>query len=202
MTYQTTEPLPSYRLNASNRSASEVAGESMWPQLDLNPPYQRGSVWNHDQRMALVRSWIMGVAIPAVILNNRDNPEWAAAEGSIYGNGHRDDFLPTWAVVDGKQRIETARLWFESLLAVPASWFVADRVEHTHATSDGPYVTFHELTRPGQLFTMRDWQLAICEPKLPNLTAEAELYLLVNGGGTPQTEADMANAARVAARKR
>jgi hypothetical protein len=31
---------------------------------------------------------------------------------------------------------------------------------------------------------------------------EAEIYLLVNGAGTPQTDADMANAARIAAQHR
>jgi hypothetical protein len=39
---------------------------------------------------------------------------------------------------------------------------------------------------------------AISEQQLPTLEKEAEIFLLVNGGGTPQTDADMAKAARVA----
>jgi len=41
--------------------------------------------------------------------------------------------------------------------------------------------------------------LPLIEVKLPDLRAEAELYLLVNGGGIMQTDEDMERAARVVA---
>lgn len=193
MTRQTTQPLPDYRLNASNRTARELAG-TMASEMDLNPPYQRGSVWTEDQRVALVKSWIMGVPIPAIIINDRATSGWAEQMGeSVY-----EDNAKIWAVVDGKQRIETAIMWFSGDLAVPASWFPADRAETTVDTDDGPYVTYNGLTIRGQRLFGNNAMLAVVESRLPSLTAEAELYLLVNGGGTAQTEDDMARAAQVA----
>lgn len=193
MTRQTAEPLPDYRLSASNRTASEIAN-TMLSDLDLNPPYQRGSVWTADQRIALVKSWVMGVPVPSIMLNNRANEEWRVNEGdgAWMGRSH------VWAVVDGKQRILTAVAWFGGKLAVPASWFPADAVAKAKQTSDGPYVTFSGLTRPAQLHMKRTAMLPITEAKLPSMQAEAELFLLVNGGGTAQTADDMRRATRVA----
>jgi hypothetical protein len=190
--HQVNTPLPDYRLSASNRSAQEVAG-TMFSQIDIEPSYQRGAVWVTGQRIALVKSWIMGVPIPAVILNNRDTPEWRTNEGDAVYQGE----APTWAVVDGKQRIMTARLWFSGDLQVPASWFPVDRVARATRTNDGPYVTYRDLTPTGQRVIGRA-QLPVIEAKLPSVRAEAELYLLVNGGGTGQTPEDMARAGRVA----
>lgn len=192
-TLQTTEPLPDYRLSASNRTAREV-GTTMLPMMDLDPPYQRGSVWTTDQRMALVKSWIMGVPIPSVILNDRGTAAWTQNQGGdVYSTS-----LPIWGVVDGKQRIETAAEWFGDKLAVPASWFPADRVDLAHDTDDGPYVSYNGLTLPGQRLMANSSLLPVVTSTLPRLEAEAELYLLVNGGGTAQTPQDMARAARVA----
>lgn len=193
MSRQTAEPLPDYRLSASNRTASEIAG-TMLEHLELDPPYQRGTVWTEDQRIALVKSWVMGVPVPAVVFNNRDTQAWRNHEGDAVHQGN----APTWAVVDGKQRILTACAWFHGILAVPASWFPDDRVEHAQSTTDGPYVTYEGLTRPGQRFMNNGSMLPVIEAKLPSLRDEAALYLLVNGGGTAQTAGDMQRAARVA----
>lgn len=193
MTRQTSAPLPDYQLNASNRTAREVARQ-MAPQMDLNPPYQRGSVWTLDQRIALVKSWVMGVPIPAIIINDRANHGWVAEMG------HRvyDENEPVWAAVDGKQRIETAIAWFERDLAVPMSWFPKEHVDTAVQTDDGLYVTYRGLSGPGQRIMGNGAMLAIVEAKLPSLRAEAALYLLVNGGGTAQSDEDMLRAARVA----
>jgi hypothetical protein len=193
-TRQTAQPLPDYRLSASNKTAREVA-RNMVPLMDLNPAYQRGTVWTTDQRIALVKSWAMGVPVPPVILNDRDTPGWAAEMGPL---SYDDDDVRTWAVVDGKQRIETAIAWYAGELAVPASWFPADCVEAVIETADGPYVTYAGLSRSWQLRLGTSCMLPVIEAKLPSLHAEAELYLLVNGGGTGQSEDDLARAARIA----
>lgn len=194
MTRQTETPLPEYRLNASNRQSREVA-RHLAPQTDLNPPYQRGSVWTLDQRIALVKSWIMGVTVPAIILNNRDTAGWRSNEGvAVYDGPHK-----VWACVDGKQRIETAIAWFQDGLTVPASWFPSDSIERvTEDTDDGPYVGYDDLTLPAQRHMGHGSVLPVIECQLPSMREEAGLYLLVNGGGTAQTPEDMANAARVA----
>jgi hypothetical protein len=191
-TRQTAAPLPDYRLNTTSRSVMDIV-RSMLDEIDLNPPYQRGSVWTDDQRIALVKSWVMGVPVPAVLFNLRDNPEWSKNESDVSKTG-----APYWAVVDGKQRIETAAAWFTNRLGVPASWFDPADVFDPYETDDGPYVKYEGLTESRKRFLSRA-QLAITEGRLPSLRVEAELYLLVNGGGTAQTEADMANAAVYAA---
>lgn len=196
MTRQTTEPLESFRFQAQARCASEIVG-TMWQYLDMNPPYQRGSVWTLDQRIALVKSWMMGVVVPTIVVNNRATAGWRKANGRDVAEDARPMM---YGVVDGKQRIETARLWFGGELAVPSSWFPADEVVSTVDTDDGPYATFNGLTRSGQLFCKRDYQLPMIETSVPTVEAEAELYLLVNGAGTAQSADDMANAARVAGR--
>jgi hypothetical protein len=194
MTRQTSAPLTDHRLSASNRTAREFVRtmhESGW--LILDPPYQRGTVWTDDQRIALVRSWLTGIPVPGVIVNDRTNSAWIARHGrDIHAT------QPFIAVVDGKQRIETAIAWFTGDLAVPASWFVSDDVETTIETDDGPYVTFFGLTLAAQRVLGNRAMLPLIETKVGSIEEEADLYLLVNGGGTPQTDADMANAAQYA----
>lgn len=193
MTRQTATPIEGYSLQASARSAREIARIFTDDSGDLAPKYQRGSVWTEDQRIALVRSWLMGVPIPAVIINDRIFGPWP--DGGPNGTPEGGY---TYAVIDGKQRIETAIAWFTGSLAVPASWFPAEDIEQTENTSDGPYVRYTGLTRPAQRFTAMRFTLPAVEAKAATLEEEASLYLLVNGGGTPQTADDMANAQNVA----
>jgi hypothetical protein len=189
MTRQTTRPLREYSMNVLSGVASEITN-TMREFLLIDPPYQRGTVWTEDQRIALVRSWLMGTPIQAVIMNDR---RWGNWVGEAPGHRHI-------AVIDGKQRIETACAWFDGELSVPASWFPPELVQATAETEDGPYTTFDLLTLPGQRFAKFTWKLPRIETHLATVEEEAELYLLVNGGGTPQTQADMDNAAQVAGR--
>lgn len=193
MTYQTLTPIESRGLHSSDRSACEIARIFAEGDGDLSPEYQRGSVWTYEQRINLMRSWLMGVPVPAVILNDRIFGPWpdGGPNGTPAG-GY------TYAAIDGKQRIETAVAWFAGDLAVPASWFPADDIEQTEDTNDGPYVRYTGLTKPGQRYCANRFQLPTVEAKVATLEEEASLYLLVNGGGTPQSDESMANAARVA----
>lgn len=192
MTRQTTAPLEHVNLNATNRSARELASMVADGYINLDPPYQRGAVWTLDQRIGLVRSWLTGVPIPALIINNRTSAWWKdTAVYDVRVSG------PEMAVVDGKQRILCAVAWFGGEFAVPASWFLSEYVERTEDTDDGPYVRYTGLTVVGRRLMANRAFLPVAEGTLPTQQAEAEVYLLVNGGGTPQTDADMANAARV-----
>lgn len=193
MTRQTASPIYSYPLQATSRPARELARIFSGGEGDLSPAYQRGSVWTEDQRIALVKSWLMGVPIPAVIINDRIFGPWPrdAENGEPAG-----DFA--YSAIDGKQRIETAIAWFNGDLAVPASWFASGTAERTHSTNDGPYVYFTDLELGEQRHQGLSFQLATVEAKVATIEEEAALYLLVNGGGTPQAETDMDNAARVA----
>lgn len=179
MTRQTPAPLTRVPLNTYNRPGVSMVEEIDRGRIDLNPPYQRGDVWTEDQRVALVRSLLTGVPMPSLVLGERD-----------LGSD-----VP-YVVIDGKQRLTTVRMWLRGELAVPASWFPASEVESTTETDDGPYVTFSGLSRRGQAIASR-FTLPCAEAQLRSIREEADLYTLVNGNGTPQTDEDMARAARV-----
>lgn len=196
MTRQTAAPFDHVSLNPSFQSAAWLARRVVEGEIEANPPYQRGGVWTEEQRIALVQTWLRGLPAGVVILADRCNSKWAA------GNPGKDPYETgqgIWAVVDGKQRLTTAVMWFGSEFAIPASWLPADHVDTIEETDDGPYVRHNGLTLKGQRFMDRYCSLLVAETKDCATEAdEAAFYLLVNGGGTPQTGADMGNAARVA----
>ncbi|MFI5748880.1 hypothetical protein ACIBBE_23795 [Streptomyces sp. NPDC051644] len=144
--------------------------------------------------MALVRSWLTGLPTGVVILSDRENPQWTGVNGDVYTTG-----TAKWAVVDGKQRLLTAQSWFTDNLAVPASWFAPNLIAETEQTEDGPYVRHSGLTRPGRLKFKHRAMLQVSEFKTAaTLADEAVMFLLVNGGGTPQTDQDMQRALDIA----
>lgn len=185
MTHQTTEPLDRSQLTQASTAGYALVTEYHEGALLLDAPYQRGSVWTNDQRLGLIRSWLRELPIPAIILNDRREGQWLTEDGSY-------DF--TIAVVDGRQRIETAIAWFDSNLAVPASWFPAEQVVRTVETADGPYVTFDGLSIEAQRFVKRLFRFPVASASVPSLADEASIYLLVNGAGTAQTQDDLDNA--------
>lgn len=193
MTRQTADPLIHMTLSATYRRAQELA-RMCAQDIDLNPPYQRGDVWTLDQRIALVHSWLTGVPIGTLILNDRTSRAWEKANGS----DPMKTGDPIQAVIDGKQRVTTAVMWFDSQFAIPASWIDAVYVETTEETEDGPYVRHDGLTRTGRNMVTSRALLQVAEAKVATVEEEAAIYLLVNGGGTPQTDGDMANAASIA----
>ncbi|MDJ0342231.1 DUF262 domain-containing protein [Streptomyces sp. H10-C2] len=191
MTRQTTEPLDVLSLSTGDRQIHELARsfrESFG--IEMNPPYQRGRVWTLDQRIALVRSWLTGTPTGVVILNDRSANLMAK----------RDDNAPIYACIDGQQRLTTAYDWFDDLFAVPASWFPAEDVTATEATDDGAYVRWSGLSLVRQRHFKNRSHLTVAVAHVATVQEEAAVYLLVNGGGTPQTDADMSNAARIADR--
>lgn len=189
MTLQTAAPITSLSLNTSNRPAWEVARLAQDGHIDLNSPYQRGSVWTTEQRMELVRSWLAGVPVPAVTLNDRS----AAAR-----TARQEHDGPAYAAVDGKQRIETAVAWFGDDLRVPASWFSAEDVLDAEDTSDGPYVRFSGLSTAAQRGFRFSASLPVIETRLLGEQAEAEVYVLLERSGSPQTTQDVRRAEAVA----
>lgn len=195
MTRQTTAPLEVLSLKTADRQAREIVRTFTDVfGIDLAPPYQRGQVWTQDQQIALVRSWLTGTPTGVVILNDRATPEWKAANG--YDPAERDE--PTFACIDGQQRITAACAWFGNALAVPASWFAPEDVTATEDTDDGPYVRWSGLTPPRRRHFSNRAHLTVATAHVATVQEEAAVYLLVNGGGTPQTDADMDNAARIA----
>jgi hypothetical protein len=188
MTYQTREPVRDMRMNVSALTWGDLTRQVQAGELTYDLPYQRGAVWTPGQQIMLIYSILSGTPVPALILNHRPWDKVIAADGTQ---------LPSAAVVDGKQRLMTFRMLMEGDLAVPASWFPADRVTATEATDDGPYVRYPGLTRPAQRF-LETTAVPAAEANVKTIAEEAAIYLRVNGSGTPQTSEDIARAAGIA----
>lgn len=198
----TNDPLPELRLEPLACTVMHFTfirpDEDEAPLFDLTAPYQRGSVWTLDQRRALIKSLVMGLPIGSVITSKIPYQRAGAS----------------YRVIDGKQRIETVRAFERGDFTVPGWWFRSTECEHRAGEVAYPGLTvvgqrhfdnqmmgellFDAITEwthaPG---TERGWRTRTRTAD-EVLRAEAELYGLVNGGGTAQTDEDMARAAVVA----
>jgi len=194
VTRQTSKPLQRHNLPQTNTTARELV-RSFFAEglLDLDPPYQRDHVWSLDQRIELVRTWVEGLPCGIVTLNNRDTAGWA----SNYGTENRSTGIGLYGVIDGKQRITTAVLWFTGKLAVPASWFEPEDVVITEDTDDDLYVRFTGLSANEQRRLGTGAMLPVHHAKVATIAEEAEIFMRLNGGGTAQTAEDMDRAAAV-----
>lgn len=186
-TLQTSAPLVRQSLDATSRQVREVARLVVEGRLTLDAPYQRGSVWSVEQRRNLVRSWMLGLPVPALIVNRR------FLDGFVHPDGDRFEY----AAIDGKQRLGTAVAWFFGELAVPASWFPAERVLETVDTDDGPYVKHSGLDVVGRRQTSNRFLIPVAEAAVRTVADEATIFGLVNGAGVAQSVEDLARAARV-----
>lgn len=151
------------RVSSTHRPCDVVLYWSEKDHLLLSPPYQRGLVWGHKRKVNLIRSLLLGVPIPSIVVNDR----FAAGWGEEI------------AVIDGKQRMTTILEWFKGELAVPGEWFgmLFDEVR------------YHDLPLPRQRYFKMN-SLPFTEAQLPSLEAEREVFDLINFGGVPQGESD------------
>jgi len=192
MTRQTTAPIERLRLENTYRSARELVNLMRDGLMTSDLPYQRGDVWTLSQRMELVRSWLSGTPIPSIIINDRWNHDWATANGPVGDE-------PGYAVIDGRQRLETARMWYDGELSVPASWFPPAEVLNFEETDDGEYVRYSDLSKAEQTsFALTVGLFPFAAAKVGTLAEEAAIYGRVNGGGTSQSAEDMKRASQIA----
>lgn len=133
--------------------------------LELNPPYQRGDVWGNKRRVNLIRSLLLGVPVPSIIINDRLMADWDG------------DYRK--CIIDGKQRVTTILMWIDGLLEVPREWFDGN---------DG-LVRFTDLTQ-GQQLGFKNIPVACSEARIKTLDGEKEIFDLVNFGGLQQGEID------------
>jgi Protein of unknown function DUF262 len=191
VTRQTERPVERLHLHTTYQSARELVRQIQDSLLTADLPYQRGNVWTEDQRINLILSWLDGTPIPSLILNDRYTPAWQAASGPVRAG-------PGVAVIDGKQRLETAAMWFAGDLAVPASWFPQEDITSPTGTDDGWYVRYPDLAKAARAdFALQKALLPVSTAKVATIAAEAQIYLRVNGAGTPQTAAELRRAAGI-----
>ncbi|WIB65381.1 DUF262 domain-containing protein [Curtobacterium sp. MCBD17_040] len=175
-------PLKNMNLQLMSRSVSFVTDEYMRDKIDLDAPYQRGSVWSEQQRRDLIRSALLGLPFGAVTINER-GPK---ATGAYY------------ACVDGRQRIEAFRAFLDDDLVIPATWLNSDDVVTTEDVPGWPVpgVRHSGTSQPFQR-GFRMTPFAVSEAHVRSVSEEAEIFRLLNSGGVAQTEETMANALAV-----
>ncbi|CAN5625196.1 hypothetical protein BH09ACT8_BH09ACT8_51190 [soil metagenome] len=143
------------------------------PLFDMDQPYQRGVVWGLRRRRNLVKSLLMGVPIPAIVINNRFGAGFSHPD-------YTEDRSRQDAIVDGKQRVTTLQSFVANQFSVPHQWW-----DDAAAGS----VFFADLTLPQQR-GVRNVPMAVAEGHFATLDQERELFDLINFGGVRQGEVD------------
>ncbi len=162
--------LPDYRASASARSLHFFTDTGFArDDLDVDPPYQRGKVWGLTRKRALIKSLLMGIPVPSIVINDR----------GVRFEGWDAETDPTYVVVDGKQRVTALRDFVDGKFTVPGHWFDVDAEE----------VLFTELDKPNQLH-FKHRPIAVSEAKLATLDEEREMFDLINFGGVAQGDTD------------
>lgn len=142
--------------------------------LDLNPEFQRGHVWTRAQQIAYVEHILCGGESGRRILVAH-----VGRHQSDYK--HRDDgsiYLESYALVDGKQRLEAVRAFMREEYRVFAG--LKGRAEGWLYSELG-YSMRRETT------LIFDWDLIVVKTKADLL----KLYLRFNAGGTPHAKEEI-----------
>jgi hypothetical protein len=161
--------LERYSLQTTNRPISVVKYWRDMGDMVLDAPYQRGHVWGETRQRNLIKSLILGIPIPSIIINDRASAGW--------------DMEHSCVVIDGKQRITAMLKFFDSELKVPGEWFGLEGE-----------LTFSEIAkRDSSIKRLIELSVTMgfSEGKLRSLEEEQEVFNLVNFGGVPQGESDI-----------
>ena len=165
--------LKDYTLMQTNRPIDVLTHWRDKGYLELNPPYQRGDVWGKKRRRNLIKSVLMGIPIPSLIINDRFSADFPGEEGVKY------------AVIDGKQRITAILMFLDNRLSLPWDWF---DVRHL-ISMRSKWVFYSDLNQIGRrMFT--NCTIAVSEARFKSIEEEREVFDLVNFGGLAQGELD------------
>lgn len=152
------------RLSTTNRPVDFFLYCKTGGHLEMNPPYQRGDVWGTTRRRNLIKSLILGIPIPSIVINDR----FSANTGEEV------------VVIDGKQRVTSILMFMENKLTVPGSWF--GYVDE--------WVTFDDLDIVEKR-QFRNCTIGISEGQLKTIEDEMMVFDLINFGGLRQGEMDL-----------
>jgi hypothetical protein len=178
--------LRKYRVSTTARPIEFfLDGDAGDPRFDMGQPYQRGVVWGAKRRQNLIKSILMGVPVPAIVINNR-------LSAGFSHPGYSQDRNWMYAVVDGKQRVTTVRGFVNNEFRIPHEW-VEDGAPGRVCYGDLP-LTFQR--------GFRHASIPVVEGQFVTLDQERELFELVNFGGLAQGEVDddLIHAAKAIAR--
>jgi hypothetical protein len=184
MTMQTARPIEHIQVSTMTRPLGwilDFARPDHRRHLDMDQPYQRGDVWGLTRRRNLIRSMLLGVPIPSLVVNDRFSARFREP-------GYDQDRNWAYALVDGKQRATTWLMFVADEFSVPASWF-AEGVLRGEDTDDGPYVRHSGLSESMQRM-FDTMPIGVAEGRFKTLEAERYIFDLVNFGGVAQGESD------------
>lgn len=174
--------LPEVRSQSHDRSIGELAHHVIEGRMIFDTPYQRGEVWSLGRKVNLWKSLLMHLPVGAIFLNFR---------------GYHD---PVDYVVDGQQRLRALGEFFSDGYALPGEWFPSTWI--AESARNEPLVMHSDLSTTGRnKIRLGLPPVAVYTTMLATVEEEAELYLLINFGGVPQTDEDRARATRLITRE-
>lgn len=135
--------------------------------IDFDPPYQReGEVWKNEARMLLIDSIVNGLEIPKIYFESLQT-------NAIGPTGLR----VRYAVLDGKQRLETILAYLDDDLALPSSFIYFD-----DETLGAAGLKFSELSRRFPLLAQAflHYELPIVEVRSDNGDLIEEMFQRLN----------------------
>lgn len=173
--YAPVEPptqLERLELRSTNRPIETIKFLDDKGELNMSPPYQRGVVWSTKRQANLIRSILLGIPIPAIVLNDRLSAGWDLQE-------HGTSEATAYVVIDGKQRCTSILRFLNNQLQVPASWLGLR----------GDLAVYGDMALSDRR-RLKNQAIPFVEGQLKTLAHEAEVYELLNYGGVPQGEED------------
>lgn len=149
-------------------------------QLNLEPAFQRDSVWNRSDRRKLIMSVLDGYPIPSVFLYRREEEGW-----------------PVYDVLDGKQRLETVFM-FTRAPGFKQRHFDWDRGESTvkyEFTGDSgwDWWDWRSLQKEGRTAAFLSYKIPIVEVR-GELSDITDLFVRINSTGKPLTHSEKLHA--------
>lgn len=156
--------LKEYQLSSSLMPIITILGWEKNGELCMDQSYQRGDVWGATRRQNLIKSLLIGVPIPTIIVNDR------------FSGGWKKD--GRYAVIDGKQRCTTILMFMKSELSIPGHW----------VDMNGE-VVFKDIPVHKQRH-IKLKAIPCCTGQLPSIEDEIEIFNLINYGGVPQGQSD------------
>jgi hypothetical protein len=158
------------------------------PQLQIDPPYQReGRIWTRERQQLLIDSIINGFDIPRIYLHRLRPPRFD------------ENSAKTFAVVDGRQRLETIWDFAEGTLRLAQDFVVLDEEENPaqlpieiQGRYGGWTMRDLELRAPHLYFRFLDYPLSFSIVDTDAEPLIEELFFRLNEG-VPLTPAEKRN---------
>lgn len=89
-----------------------------WGSLDLNPPWQRADVWSTAKKRELIKSVLLGIPIPSIILHRTGDEEYSVIDGKQRLNAivrylNNDFKLPNFPVEPDHPLYASRGCWYD-----------------------------------------------------------------------------------------